>query len=94
MLKPIDRIFVETASGSYDASVYFVAVYLPGGIAIPAVRVIDSPSIGDTDVLIGMDLIGSGDFAVTNPAGRTCVSFQAPSTHLIDFAEDRSDLEE
>lgn len=90
MLEPIDRTFVETASGAYDASVYLVAVYLPGGVAIPAVRVIDSPSIGAADVLIGMDIIGSGDFAITSLAGRTCVSFEAPSTRRIDFAEDRS----
>ena len=60
-------------------------------IAVPAVRVIDSPSIGGADVLIGMDIIGRGDFAVTNLAGRTRVSFEAPSTRRIDFAEDRSD---
>ena len=89
-LVPIDRSFVETASGAYDASVYLVAVYLPGGIAIPAMRVIDSPSIGGADVLIGMDIIARGDFAVTSLAGRTCVSFEAPSTRRIDFAEDRS----
>ena len=90
-LAPIDRSFVETASGTYDASVYLVALHLPGGIAVPAVRVIDSPSIGGADVLIGMDIIGRGDFAVTNLAGRTRVSFEAPSTRRIVFAEDRSD---
>ena len=94
MLEPIDRNLVETASGTYDASVYLVAVYLPGSIAIPAVRVIDSPSIGGADVLIGMDIIGSGDFAVTNLAGRTSVSFQTPSTHRVDFADDRSNPDE
>lgn len=45
------------------------------------------------DVLIGMDIIGKGDFAVTNGDGRTTFSFRIPSQATIDFvAEDNSRL--
>jgi hypothetical protein len=41
-----------------------------------------------TDVLIGMDIISKGDFAITAPFGKTLFSFQIPSTHEIDFTKD------
>lgn len=41
----------------------------------------------DTGVLIGMDLITLGDFAVTNKNGQTCFSFRYPSSEWIDFSE-------
>ena len=36
-------------------------------------------------VLIGMDIINLGDFAVTNKNGRTAFSFRTPSIEYIDF---------
>lgn len=87
-LQPIDRAVAETASGSYDACGYLVAIYLPNGVVFPAIRVIDSPAIGGADALIGMDIIGDGDLAITNVDGRTCMSFQLPSSRRIDFMAD------
>ena len=37
------------------------------------------------DVLIGMDVITQGDFAVTNREGRTVFSFRVPSLIHLDF---------
>ena len=89
MLRPIDRAVAETASGSYNACGYLVAIYLPNGVVFPAIRVIDSPAIGGgADALIGMDIIGDGDLAITNVDGRTCMSFQLPSSRRIDFMAD------
>jgi hypothetical protein len=45
------------------------------------------------DVLIGMDIISSGDFAVTASQGKTKFSFQYPSTHDIDFAKEHNQQE-
>ena len=46
-----------------------------------------------TDVLIGMDIISRGDFAVTNGNGRTTFSFRMPAQADIDFvAEGNSTL--
>lgn len=37
------------------------------------------------DLLIGMDIISLGDFAITNVNGKTTFSFRLPSTSIIDF---------
>ena len=50
-------------------------------------RVTDGNILG-TDVLIGMDIINTGDFAVTNVDGKTCMSFQMPSIRRIDFVKE------
>lgn len=44
-------------------------------------------ALKDCDMLIGMDIISQGDFALTNRDGRTVFSFQIPSTHLYDFVK-------
>ncbi len=38
------------------------------------------------DVLIGMDIITQGDFAITNLNGNTMMSFRVPSLTHIDFS--------
>ena len=40
------------------------------------------------DVLIGMDIITKGDFAITNPDGTTKFSFRIPSQADIDFVRE------
>jgi hypothetical protein len=37
------------------------------------------------DVLIGMDVITTGDLAITNHNGKTTFSFRAPACEEIDF---------
>jgi hypothetical protein len=39
------------------------------------------------DMLIGMDVISIGDFAVTNFDGKTTFSFRIPSMATIDFCK-------
>ncbi len=43
----------------------------------------------DADVLIGMDVIANGDFAVTNHQGKTLMSFRMPSVECIDFVKQK-----
>jgi len=38
--------------------------------------------------MIGIDIIGMGDFAVTNGDSKTTLSFRIPSSRQIDFAPD------
>ncbi len=43
-------------------------------------------------MLIGMDIIGAGDFAVTNKDGKTVMTYRYPSSKCIDFVtEHRGD---
>ena len=51
------------------------------------------PEENQPQLLVGMDIIGMGDFAVTNANGRTTLSFHIPSIKEIDFipgAEDHN----
>ena len=42
---------------------------------------------GKVDILIGMDIISQGDFAVSNLGGKTVMTFRIPSVQRIDFVE-------
>ena len=70
----------------YEVDTYSVNIFLPNFVAIPAVRV-SLGTIGgsDIDVLLGMDIITIGDFAITNQEKKTTFSFRFPSLEKIDF---------
>ena len=59
---------------------------LPSNVIFEGLRVTEGILAG-TEVLIGMDIIASGDFAVThcNEDGGTTMSFCVPSVQEIDF---------
>jgi len=88
-LKPISLTQVHTAGGTRNANVYLVSVGLPNRVMIPNVRVTEGILIGESDILIGMDIISQGDFAVTNYMGLTAFSFRLPSAELIDFVKQK-----
>ena len=89
-LKPIGTTTVSHAQGvAEDVDIFLVNGGLPNGMRFPGLLVIQGV-LRDADVLVGMDIINQGDFAVTNPGGRTKFSFRIPSIADIDFvAEDR-----
>lgn len=66
-------------------SVYFVNIFLPNKVICPRVHVTEATLLGEEDILIGMDIISLGDFAVTNFKNRTMFSFRIPSAKHIDF---------
>lgn len=85
-LVPEGTSVVFHAQGSKRVPNYFVNLGLPNGVESAAVRVTQGVLKG-CDVLIGMDIINMGDFAVTNRGGVTMLSFQMPSISHIDFVE-------
>jgi hypothetical protein len=85
-LKPTGMCRIRTPSGEGEAYTYFVSLYLPNHVCIPQIRVAEA-ILSDADVLIGMDVIAHGDFAVTNHQGKTHVSFRMPSVECIDFVK-------
>jgi predicted aspartyl protease len=87
-LKPIGMTEVHTANGTCKAEQYSVNIYLPNRVAFQSVRVTNQPLVG-TPVLIGMDIIGMGDFAVTHMDGKTMFSYRWPSLERIDFVEQK-----
>ena len=92
-LKPIGLTEVNHAGGKSIQNVYFVNVILPDNVVVSQVRVTEGKLIAPDNipeqkrpqVLIGMDIISMGDFAVTNANGKTVLSFRTPPVGEIDF---------
>lgn len=77
---------VNHVQGTADAvPFYFVNLVLFSNFHFPDVTVVLGELI-DTDVIIGMDVIIRGDFAVSNRNGATSFSFRVPSVEDFDFA--------
>lgn len=73
---------------SIPTNVYEIVLVLHDIMEIPVI--VDAvPNIHSTgiDMLIGMDVICLGDFAISNYNGETCFSFRYPSKGLIDFTK-------
>ncbi|MGD1047612.1 MAG: SEC-C metal-binding domain-containing protein [Candidatus Krumholzibacteriaceae bacterium] len=85
-LKPTGMTRVSAAGGEYDTETYFVDLELPNHVTIRNIRVTKA-DVRDADVLIGMDIISSGDLAITNHNGKTVFTFRLPSDGRIDFVD-------
>ena len=79
------QVETHTANGVKRANTYLVNIGLPNHVGFPGVRVTECSAIPNADMLIGMDIIGAGDFAVTNHGGKTVMTYRYPSSKLIDF---------
>lgn len=92
-LKPTGIAEVRYGSGLAQTNTYLVNIVLPDEVMVGSVRVTEVNLIPDDNtsddqqpqLLIGMDIIGMGDFAVTNANGNTVFSFRVPSREEIDF---------
>jgi len=85
-LKPIGMVLVHGSTGSKYCETFLINIFLPNRVVIPSIRVTNAP-LTDCDVLIGMDIINQGDFAITHYDGKTTFSFRLPSMEQLDFAE-------
>lgn len=83
-LIPIGIANVGGIHGVGRCEVYLVNVYLPNGVNFSGVQVTKG-NIGGCDMLVGMDIISTGDFVVTNFEGKTIFCFRHPSSAAIDF---------
>ncbi len=84
-LKPIGMANVITAKGKMTTQVYLVNIVMPNEVGVYNLRATRGNTGKDADILIGMDIIGRGDFAVTGKDGKTTFSFRMPSCDCIDF---------
>lgn len=80
----ISKATVSTASGDSVTSVYLASIFTPAGVRFTGVTVCEAILTGE-DVLIGMDIICTGDFVVTNHEKKTVFSFRTPSEGKVDF---------
>ena len=81
----INKVIVRHVNGEYEARICLVNFTLPCGAAIQNLLVTEGDLGGDFDVLVGMDVIGRGDFAVSNFNGKTAFCFRIPSIADADL---------
>ncbi len=91
-LIPIGRVEVRgvgrgSKANLFETDAYLVNVGLPNKVELVGVRVSEGDVAG-VDVLLGMDVISQGDFAISNRDGQTWWTFRIPSTARFDFVEE------
>lgn len=92
-LKPIRIAEVYHAAGKSLSNVYLVNIALPSNVIMQGVSVTEGILPEDNaQVLIGMDIISMGDFAVTNVNGKTVLSFRTPAYQEIDFVPEANEF--
>jgi hypothetical protein len=85
-LVAVDAVPVIGVSGIMRSNIYRIDVRLPCGLTIEDVHASEFIESDQFDILIGMDIITLGDFAITNHNNKTVVSFRTPpDVYHIDF---------
>jgi len=88
-LTPIGQIVVHGVHGNKRVNSYIIKMNLVGKsdiqIATIATECDTLSEDGSVGMLIGMDVISNGDFAITNFQNKTTMSFRTPSSHKIDY---------
>lgn len=87
-LIPTGKTTITGVNNSTLENTYQVNVYLPNKVCLVFVKIAEAPALaGGAGMLIGMDIIGSGDFSVYNEDGKTVMSYRFPSLGGEDFVK-------
>lgn len=84
-LEPIKKALISGIGGNIEAYTYKINLFFANeGAWIKELEVL-ACELEDNDIIIGMDTITQGDFAITNKDGATWFSFRIPSKEHIEF---------
>ena len=87
------RIPIQHAGGVSDMPQHYVNLLLPNNVIMVGRAVAQLP-LTDYDVIVGMDIISEGDFAISNCNGKTTFTFRMPSVQEFDFVADYDALKD
>ncbi|MDE0644673.1 MAG: aspartyl protease family protein [Gammaproteobacteria bacterium] len=93
-LEPIGRTLLNGVLGSGYTNVYLINLLLTNGVRaknlpVAEINVKTNPDEDEKfDVLVGMDVINQGDFAISNRGKETVFTFRMPSMERFDFVRD------
>jgi len=91
-LSPSGMTVVHGVNGEHQAPTYLVNIGLPPDVMFSGLRVTQGILGGYYDVLIGMDIIGAGDFAVSFCDQKTVMSFRIPPGKVAtDYVAEHND---
>jgi predicted aspartyl protease len=76
---------VGVGGGMLATTSHLVNIALPNKVMFPMMQAAKMVLLGGIDAIIGMDILGMGDFTVTHQNGNTTFSFCIPSRKEIDF---------
>ena len=83
-LIPVSYTVMSTPNGERVVPCYYVDIVLPNMVGFKKVLVLEA-LLCSCGMLIGMDLITQGDFAVSNHNGKTAFTFRCPSLMEFNF---------
>jgi hypothetical protein len=87
-LIPTGKTTITGVNNRTLENTYQVNIYLPNKVCLIFVKIAEAPALaGGAGMLIGMDIIGSGDFSVYNEDGKTVMSYRFPSIGGEDFVK-------
>ncbi len=84
-LKQVGVITMNTTNGNRLSKQYLISLFLPNSVAVYSTLLVCEANVAGANVLIGMDVISQGDFALGSPNGKTIFSFRIPSQQATDF---------
>lgn len=92
-LVPTGKITITGVNHTSEENTYFVNIYLPNKVMLMYVKIVEAPALsGGAGMLVGMDIIGSGDFSVYNEDGKTVMSYRFPTIGGMDFAQEAGNI--
>lgn len=88
-LQPIGKMNLSHGGGESEHFTYLVQLFLPNKVGFSGVKVAALDNLSDSGfgIIVGMDIIMSGDFSLTNHQGKSCFTFRVPSVNRIDYVE-------
>lgn len=90
-VSPLGKATISTASEKIvECDTYCVDIILPNKVNAANFVVVES-NLTDCDLLIGMDIIQQGDFAISNYDGKTQFSFRTPAKAHVDYVKEYND---
>ena len=84
-LEPYGQMEIEGYGGIEIDDTYAVHLKLPTGDWAFCIEASASENLKSFDIIIGMDVIGFGDFCFTNKDEQSCFSFRIPSEEHIEL---------
>ena len=85
-LVPSGKTTITGVNHTTLENTYLVNVYLPNNVCAGYIRIAEVPALsGGADVLIGMDIIGEGDFSLYLENGCSVMNYRLPSIGGTDY---------
>ena len=92
-LVPTGKTTITGVNHETEENTYLVNIYLPNKVCFMFVKIAEVPALtGGASLLIGMDIIGSGDFSVFTENWNTVMSYRYPSVGGMDFVTEAGNV--